>query len=279
MLDLNQSLVMSYEQKQISNLKLIADENAFTEEELAKAIEPGTFLLRASKPVAGSLRDVIVPLDPRPALDMIPLMEKNMDNMNRLMGVGPNQLGQPAGGRTTATEVEQLAARTDLRADERSHLVGNMIGNTFTKVNQIISKNWNDTILIRVIGVDAAQYFVRVKPSDLKTQMETTVDVESMQPRSKNREKREMIDLLQVIAQVPNANVFNLIQKILSNFEWADVQGLLPQATQPEVFNLEQFEQQQQGLINQQQQLGQTAQGNIQPLVNALPQPATPQGA
>ena len=270
MLDGNETRRIALSEKRMSTVKILADSGIFDDDEIEKVKMSGNPILRTRKglPPTKSIRDAVMVLNPPAPFEFFTYEQHLVRDMDMLLGYSVNQRGQLSSSRNTKAEVEFVNSQVSLRLDDRRNRLAKVIERTFAKLNQVIASYWDRELLQRVVGQDGAIYFVQFKPTDLKMELTTKVEVESMLPRNSEREKNEIANIMNILSKVPNANVMPLLTQLLSKFPWADVQQLLPQANNGLPVNLEQFTDQQ-NASSQDPNLGQRVQGNLAALAAA----------
>ena len=274
MLDGNDCRKMGMKQRRVALLKMLVDSNMLSEEELEKMYSDDALpAIRIKNLGERRLTDAVALLQPHIQSEFFMYQKQLMEDSQLMLGFGPNQLGTFAPGRRTKFEAQVVEERNFIRINERREIIGKAITGIFRKINQLVVKNWNQLILQRVIGVDGAMYWVEAKPkdfSDLRAELVTKVDVESMAPMSSARIKQEMIEVLGLVGKLPNTNTVPLVRELLSKFPWADVNAMLPQAPQTGNMPMETFQQQQQQMMDS-PQMGTQLRQNLQPFMQMMP--------
>ena len=107
------------------------------------------------------------------------------------------------GGRRTAYEVGQVVASSDIRTNERSDIVGDMLTKIITKVNSYIFKFWTESKIISVIGKDNLPYWVEYSGRELEGKYIVSANVENAQPQSTALRKFEAKELFTTLIQDP----------------------------------------------------------------------------
>ena len=176
-----------------------------------------------------------------------------LNDAQLLSGTGPNQFGTFAPGRRTKYETQVVEERNLLRTGARRERVAEAVGKIFSRVN----------------------HWVRAKPvefSDLKAQLVTKVNVESLAPTSRERKRQEMIDVLTLLSKFQGANPLPILQNFLGTFDWMDVSTSLPMANSSPM-GMGDFQNQQQGMLRNPALLQQVQQnlGGMNRAITALP--------
>ena len=262
--------VQGRKQRRVALLKFLIDENMLSREEAEKLFKEDIPLIRIKNTKDKPLTESVVALQPHVQGEYFTYQKQLLEDSQLLLGFGPNQLGTYAPGRRTKFEAQVVEERNAIRISERRELLGNVIAKLFRKVNQLVTTHWNTPVVERIVGIDAALYWVKIDPKsfrDIKLEVETNVDVESMAPASKARTNEELLQFMQILGRIPNVNIYPLLQTFLGRSPYLDIKKILPQAVQGEALNQTQFAQQQQGLMQQPpQQLAETIKKNLGPL-------------
>lgn len=183
------------------------------------------------------------------------------EDAREILGIGRVQAGKENQGRRTATEVERVQQAHDLRMGMRRDRVGDCLQNLMRKLFQICQKMWSTEKVVQIVGVEGARHWVSLKGSDIAGEYNIKVDVESTVPSSKDSRKRDIVQLIQAVGQHPGVNMDYLLRMLLKEFDWIDVNKMLPMA-QSGVVPYDQFQQGQQNLQNNPQEL-QARQGAV----------------
>jgi hypothetical protein len=228
-------------------------------------------------PIGKSLSDVIFPIQPHVQNEYYQYQQQLLNDAQLITGNGPNQLGTFAPGRRTKYETQVVEERNVIRTSSRRDNVGQTIANTMTIVNRLITKYWKAPMVQKVVGMDAAVYWVKATPSDfadIENSMITTVNVESIAPTSRERRKQEALEVMDVLSrfQGNGQNLIPILQQFLSMFDWVKASNLLPVAS-PTIMPMNEFTAQQNQLANT-QNIGTMAGNNLagmSSMVNSLP--------
>lgn len=266
--DLNECKRQELNQRRIAGLKMAVRRGAVKPEELIKWYNEGNPILQFEDMGLGDdIRKNLVELNPSIAFDLITYRQQLWQAAFRIVGLGNNQIGTTNSGRRTKREVDLVQANSSIRTQMWQTELGKGIERIGTRMQQLYTRYWDRDTLAQVVGVDAATYYVTVSPKDisrLQMNTRTRVDITSMLPRNKQQEREEMLQMAQILANVPNVDIFPIIRQILGRFDWADVGQILPQAAQSQVLSLQDFQTQQQGLIGGAEQLGPVAGNRLQ---------------
>ncbi len=272
MIEGNECRVVAMKHRKLGFLKGLVDAEIYDESELEKFLDGNTLPFIKAKHLGDKkLTDGIAMVQQHIPQDIYPYMKSIYEDSQLMLGFGYNQMGTTNPGRRTKYEVSVVEDKNALRVSERRVLVAKSLSDIFRKVNQFVVKYWDFPILQRVVGVDGAMYWVEGRPTtftNLKAELVTSVDVESIAPQSLERTKAELMEIIGLVSRVPNMNVFPLIRQLIAKFPAIDVSGLLPQAVQQGNMQMDQFGQQQQQMM-QNPELGGMLKNNLSQLMMA----------
>lgn len=282
----NDIRVAGVKQRRLALLRFLYNTDLIEKEELTKLYSEDAGPAVAVKNIGNkSLSEVIQILQPHTQMDLIPAAKQCLEDSQLVLGFGPNQLGTFAPGRRSKYEAQIVEERNIARTAERREEVGKIITRIFRRVNQFILREWDFPILQRVLGVEGAMYWVEMKPSDfsdayLRDELVTSVNVESMAPVSKERQKEEAMQLFALLSKVQGVNAFPILRQLLSKFPYINVQEVLPQANNGNPMSAQEFTDGQQKLMQDPATLQQQLSGNINPqILNSLLGQQAVQGA
>lgn len=262
-LEINEARTQAMYHRRVALIKFLVEEGGMDKDEALKMVQEtvGPVVFTKGKP-----SEVVSLLQPHIPPDLIQWTEVIRSDVRELLGTGRQQLGEAPPGRRTAEEMRQVQAAHDLRMDERRDIVADALVKMMRKVNQIVFDRWTTEKVAQVVGYDGARYWVSYTGKENRGEYDLRVDVDSMQPRTKNVKKREIIELIQALGKNPRANVDYLMRLLLREYEWVDAMQVLPEAqeTQGQPMQQQQFVQQQQGLLNNPKELSTRAQGNAE---------------
>tara|TARA_R100000306_G_scaffold51415_2_gene48402 strand:+ start:7432 stop:8979 length:1548 start_codon:yes stop_codon:yes gene_type:complete len=275
--ELNEIKRDSRKQRRVALLKAFVLADVLSDEQKDKLINGDPMsVIEVENMGDRKIQDVIMTLQPHVQLEFREEKKDILNEAQLLAGTGPNQVGTFAPGRRTKFEAQIVEERSLLRTGSRRNKLADNIAGIVSKYNQYILENWNAPIVMQVLGVDGALYWVSAPPAKFKnisSQLTTKVNVESMAPISRDRKKEELMALIQTLTKFPGANPLPLIQSFVSSFDWGDVSKVLPVGNnQP--LSLGEFQNDQASRL-QDPNVGGIAAGNLQNVgrtVNALPQ-------
>ena len=249
MLEGNELRSLGIKQARASLLKFVINSENMDEEEIEKMFTDDVVALRAKNipPNNQSLANVIMPMNTPPKLEFEMVQNSKITDAQKILGFGQNQSGYGT-GRKTKGEADIIQYHNQLRTDERRYMVAQTITGIMRKVNQSVIKYWNEPMLLRVLGMEGTIHWVKAKPQDIKAEMNLKVDVESLSPPSKERTKDDILKLIQILANTPDANVQPLLRRLMSKFPDVDASEVFP--TAPDEESPQQFAEGQQKMLN-----------------------------
>lgn len=272
-------------QSRAANVKCFYDNNLLDEDDVVKFLTDKSMgMIPVDVPGDKKLGDVILMVQPHVQAERFGYQKQLLEDAQYLTGVGYNQMGTFSPGRRTKFEAQIVEERSFLRGSQRRTKISEITEKLFGKVNQIISKEWTANTVQKVVGMEGAIYWVKAKPSEfdeISAQLVTSVNAESLAPTSKERRKQEMLEVMSVLSKfsssMPGLNLMPVVKSFLSQFDWADVTNLLPQANQNPM-GIQEFGQAQQQMA-QNPQLAQMTQNNLMNMMPAMGKlPAQTQG-
>lgn len=264
-------------QRRLAIVKAFYDSNILSEADVQKFLsgDPMT-MIPVRLPAGKNLGDCLAMVQPHVQMELYQSAKEVLNDAQLLTGNGPNQFGTFAPGRRSKYETQVVEERNLLRTGDRRGRLGDRLAAIIGKSNQLICEYWKAPTVSRVLGVDAALYWVQAKPkefSEVASNLVTKVNIESMTPVSRERRKSEFIEVLGALSKFQGINPFPIIRKFLSQFDWADVSEVLPQGNAGQPMPMDQFQQQQQGLLQNTALPGmvQSNLGGMNGLISAMP--------
>ena len=241
MLEGNETRRQGLKQRRFSMLKMLVDENLISEEEIEKLMTEDVAMVRVKSSASGKLSDAVQAFQPHVQSEYYAYQEKLNEDAQKVLGFGNNQMGTFAPGRRTAQEAQLVQQNNEVRIVERRYAVGRLIADVFRKVNQSVMRYWDKEMVVRVMGVEGSYHWVTAKPTDIKAEMSLKVDVDSMLPPSKEKQKEDLLALMQVLAQSQDANLLPIMKQLVSKFPEVNDREIFPQAVQDSAESADQF--------------------------------------
>ena len=268
---------MARAQRKIALVKFLYDSAIYKKEDVDKLLAGDEMVhaIGVELEPEKTMQNSIMALQPHVQMELSQVMKELLNDAKLLTGVGDNQAGSFASGRKTKYETQVVEENSLLRSSARRRNLGGVIGRIAGRMNQLVMKHWKAQVVSKVVGVDAAIYWVQAKPSEfreLAAQLVTKVNIESMTPVSRERKRQELAELIQMISSIPGMNPLPLLQSFLTSFNYVDASKILPQQ-QGEAMGMGQFQGQQQQLLgsgNLPQQVQQNL-GGMGSMIEGLP--------
>ena len=255
-LEMNEAITQAMNHRRVALVKMLIDRNMIDASELDKMMSENVMPAIRVKGNPATVASMLQPHIP-PELNI--WVDKIRENVRELIGFSRQDMGELPSGRRTASEVRVSQAGKNMRIDERRDTVADALVDIVRKVNMVVFDRWDSERVIQVVGYDAAKYWVRFNKSEIMGDYLYKVDVESMAPTNKEVKRKEIIELIGVLAKYPRANLDYMIKMLMREFEYVDMMQLFPNAPESNAsqpMTTQQFTQQQQGLLNNPVQLG-----------------------
>jgi len=201
--------------------------------------------------VDGNVRDAVAFITAHMPPDLPQWVFQQEAAIRTLLGMGRQQAGAESSGRRTATESQIIQAGFESRMDEKRDAMATALREIMRKVLQLVFKFWKQDRVIQVVGLDGARYWVRYNNEMIRGEYDLKVDVESMSPITKQGKRKDLVALVQALANNPRANLDYLLRELVREFEWVDAMKVLPEAPETaggQAMSVPEFTSQQQGL-------------------------------
>jgi hypothetical protein len=153
--------------------------------------------------------------------------------MLQVAGQPPQKFGTPAGGRTTATEIQAMGAAEQSRLEDARAVVEDYSAKISKKLIQIIGDKLSDKKVLMITGEKDFIPFNFTK-DDLKGEYDYLIVAGSMTKPNRAVRRQQLMNLLNVVSQLPEINRVEFLKRIFSEFDLTNPSALLaPQAGQP----------------------------------------------
>jgi len=255
-LEVNEARTQAMKHRRIALVKFLVDSNLIDPVEVDKMLSENVGPVVRVK---GRPADSVTTLQPHIPPDLVQWVEQIRMDVRETLGFGRHQMGDLSTGRRTATETSAVQMAHEIRIDERRDMVGDALGGIVRKVNQVIFSRWDEQHITQVVGYDGAKYWVKYNKEAIAGEYNIKVDVESLNPSTKAVKKRDLIELIGALAKHPQANINYLLKQLVRQYDWIDAMAVLPEAKETangQPMGVDQYAQQQQGLLNNPSQLG-----------------------
>lgn len=140
----------------------------------------------------------------------------------QITGQPPSDFGMPAGGRTSATEIQSMNTAKQFRVEDHRTIVENFAARITKKLIQIISDKLSDKKVVMITGEDKFIPF-KFSKEDIQGEFDFSISAGSMNKASREVERQQLIQLLNIASQIPNINVLEIVKKIMQTFGWKDI--------------------------------------------------------
>ncbi len=244
----NETRTQIMKHRRMSLVKLIAQREAMTPDEIEKLSSEGVASVILTDNMAG--------IEPIQIVSTIPagLIESNQmcqQEAQEIIGLGVNQFGEYAPGSAdrSATEAQIVNQATQIRMDERRDQVADTVVDIVEGIHTIIFQFWDQEQVVDIVGDDGAAVWVQFTPEMLKRgTYDINVDPDSGLPETAALRKQEALQLYPLLMQNPFTSKMRVTQNLLRELRGVQYDHLLlnPQEMQ---------QQQQQANIEHQEQL------------------------
>ncbi len=235
--------------RQIGLMKLIIDEGLFDKDQLEKLTHGEVATVIESK--LPNIKDRMHIFQPHIPPDLFPWNELTREDARELTGLGRNQTGATEmKTHISATQTMAVQRGSDTRIGEKQDAMRETLLSAVRKMDELMSKNWQDEMTIKVMGVDAQVYWVKYSAKDLEGEYTIKIDPESMVEQPPGQKKAELVDLIARLQNNPSININYLTRVLLREYQWIDVMEALPESPLAPM-NAEEFLQQQQRMLQQ----------------------------
>lgn len=226
-LEINEARTQAMLHRRVALLKFLVEEKGMDPKEVDKMISETVGPVAFTK---GKPSEVVALLQPHIPADLTQWSEIIRSDVRELLGQGRQQSGEAPPGRRTAREMDIVQQAHDSRMGERRDIVGDALQRAIRKINQVVFDKWTAEKVVQVVGYDGARYWIKHTGKSLVGEYNYKVDVESMVPSTKRVKKREILELVQVLAKNPRANIDYLLRMLIREYDWIDAMKVLPEA-------------------------------------------------
>jgi len=140
-------------------------------------------------------------------------------DMFQVSGTPPHRIGMPAGGRTTATEIQSMNADEQVRLEDVRAETEDFSAMMTKKMIQIMANKLSDEKVVMIVGEDKFVPFTFTR-EDLRGEFDFTIDAGSMSRQSREVERQQLMQFLNMAAQVPGVNPLEIVKRIAKTFGW-----------------------------------------------------------
>jgi hypothetical protein len=172
--------------------------------------------------------------------------ESLMQDVREIMGFSRNDFGeyQARSHGPTATETRAVRESSELRVDERRDMLSDLLVNIFNDVKTIIFRHWTQEQVIKVVGPDGYATWVEFTGDMLSEgQYEIKIDPDSSVPETRAVREERARDTYGLLSQNPLVDNTKLTEYLIRETRGINPEDLLPQNTQSNPQNIDQFSQ------------------------------------
>lgn len=266
-LEMIESRTQAAMHRRIALLKFIYDVNKLKGDELNKFLRGD---IGVGVGMEGGVSDAITILQPHIPGDLIAWNEAILGDARMQLGYGRNQMADVEGSsRRSAAEANIVDRGNSLRSMDRMNATADLYSTILRKVNQLFFRFWTAEKSAQVVGFDGMRYWINLNVSEIKGEYNENVDVESFQPPSKGTRRQDLLQMMQIFARSPGANMDFLMQAFAREYTWMDTMSIFPNAqetlTQP--MQQEDFMKQQMTLIQNPAQMMSRRKGAVEKMM------------
>jgi len=280
-LEVNEARTQAMLHRRVALLKMIVQEGVISPVEAEKLLSAKVMPLIFSKEPPGGAK--IMMLQPHIPPDLLQWPDVIRSDVRELVGLGRQSMGEvETSSRRTATEAQIVQMAKEIRMDEKRDAMADLLQNMMRKVMQIVFKFWTKERVAQIVGFDGAIYWVKYSADAIRGEYTLKVDIESMTPQTKQLRRQDLMQMIQALGSNPRVNIDYLMQMLLREFDWLDLNRVLPTAQQTTAAPIpyEQFSQGQQKMLANPNELRKLLQRNMQmaPQAGNPPLGAMPRG-
>lgn len=203
LLEMNEIRTQSMKHRRIDILKLIIRKGALTTEQvdrlLSEDVQAAVF---AESDV--SIKDSILPMSPGASTILADLEragEVVRGDVRESVGFSRSSTGEYQGKtHITAKETDVVNWANQIRIDERRDMVADLLTNVVRRFNQLIFTYWNNDIVRSITGPDGARYWIKFKPSEIRSEYGIRVDPSNAVPVDQRTKRQDAIEMVKAWA-------------------------------------------------------------------------------
>lgn len=225
-LEINDIRTMARLHRRVGLLKVLYDKNQLKPEELEKLLDGNPKVAVAiDAGVNGDIRKAVALFQSHVPPDLSIAAREVREDVREIIGFSRNQMGNfESSGRRSATEAQIVQQAAMIRIDERRDIMADTLSRAMGKTNQIIFKNWNGERLVDIVGPDGVRYWVKFSGPQLRGEFTYKINPEETLPQSQGTKRIDAKEFIQMVSQIPGADVQYLTQQYASTFDWLDPQ-------------------------------------------------------
>ena len=224
-MEMNDIRTMARLHRRVGLLKVLYDKSMMKPEELMKLFDgdPKAAVAVDSGP-AGDIRKAVALFQTHVPPDLANAAREVREDIREIIGFSRNQMGsfEDSGGRRSATEAEIVKAASMIRIDERRDIMADTLSKVVRKTNQLIFKNWSGERIIDIVGEDGKRYWVKFTGREVQAEFNYKINPEETLPMSQGTRRLDAKEFIQMVSQIPGADVQYLFGQYASTFDWID---------------------------------------------------------
>lgn len=206
--------------RKLTLLKFLVMKGAMSKENLERLLSDEIAALEVEATPRASIEILSAHVPP----DLYREAMEVMADMRETIGFSRNQAGEfmaPISPRS-ATEVMAVREAMEVRSDERRDIVADVFTNIVRKLNQYIFKYWTDEKVVKVVGRDGVEQWVKFTGEEIAGEYDFIVYPEQAYPISRATRFQQAIQLMQMFNGDPMINQSALRELVLQQVVWAD---------------------------------------------------------
>jgi len=220
-LELNEVKLQQSKHRRLTLLKFLFEKDTIKKEDLERLLSEDA---GAAIPVSSSPGAAVFPFQPHMPPELWREAQEILMDFRETLGYSRNQAGEfvaPVSPRT-ATEVMAVREATEIRGDERRDIVADTFINIMKKWNQYIFSFWTGERVIKVVGPDGAQQWIKYKGDEIKGEYSLQLDPDSGLPVSRQLRYQQARELYGMLRGNPYIDQTLLLKLLLRQYEWID---------------------------------------------------------
>ena len=231
-LEMNDIRTMAKKHRRVALLKVLYDRGMLGKDALSKLLdEDPKAAVEVDAGVNGDVRKAVALFQSHVPPDLGVAAREVREDMREIIGFSRNQMGsfEESSGRRTATEANIVKAASMIRIDERRDIMADYLERIIRKENQFIFDNWSEERLIDIVGENGARYWIRFTGKEIKGEFAYKINPEESIPEDRRTRRSEILEYIQVAAQVPGVDMKYLLESYAAQFgDWLDPRLLFP---------------------------------------------------
>jgi len=237
LLELNEIRNQAMKHRRVDLLKVLYKKGALNKAAVEKLLDEDV-KAAVEVNVDSSIRDAVMPVSSAIGgilQDMALSAETVRQDIREMVGFSRVNLGEFQGKtHVSASEVNSVMKRGDIRMDERRDAVADLLENIVRKFNQTIFTYWTLPQVRDIVGPDGARYWIQFTGPEIKGEYNIRVDPTSSAPIDPDSKKRDAIEMAKAWAEMNAGRVQQgmpipkeIQRYFFSQYEGLDIESLL----------------------------------------------------